>query len=74
MATEKTEIPEYLQDNYVIQENEHLTCLDSLLAWYWTNWGFLKENLYDITEHAFLEKIKQCRTMKEMKTLVNKYI
>lgn len=67
------ETPEYLQDNYVIGKNEHLTCLDSLLHWYWTNFSFLKENL-DISEHEFLEKVKACKTIKEMKTLVNQYI
>ena len=74
MTTEnKTEIPSYLQNEYVIQEGEHLTCLDSLLAWYWTNYSFLKENL-DCSESVFIEKIKNCKTMKEMKQLVNKYV
>ena len=74
MTTEnKTEIPSYLQNEYVIQEGEHLTCLDSLLAWYWTNYSFLKENL-DCSESVFIEKIKNCKTMKEMKKLVNQYV
>ena len=74
MTTEnKTEIPSYLQNEYVIQEGEHLTCLNSLLAWYWTNYSFLKENL-DCSESVFIEKIKNCKTMKEMKQLVNKYV
>ena len=74
MTTEnKTEIPSYLQNEYVIQEGEHLTCLDSLLAWYWTNYSFLKENL-DCSESVFIEKIKNCKTMKEMKQLVNQYV
>ena len=69
----KTEIPSYLQNEYVIQEGEHLTCLDSLLAWYWTNYSFLKENL-DCSESVFIEKIKNCKTMEEMKKLVNQYV
>ena len=74
MTTEnKTEIPSYLQNEYVIQEGEHLTCLDSLLAWYWTNYSFLKENL-DCSESVFIEKIKNCKTMEEMKKLVNQYV
>ena len=74
MTTEnKTEIPSYLQNEYVIQEGEHLTCLDSLLAWYWTNYSFLKENL-DCSESVFIEKVKNCKTMKEMKHLVNQYV
>ena len=71
--TTETQIPEYLQNEYVIQEGEHLTCLDSLLAWYWTNYSFLKENL-DCSESAFIEKIKNCKTMEEMKKLVNQYV
>ena len=51
--TTETQIPEYLQNEYVIQEGEHLTCLDSLLAWYWTNYSFLKENL-DCSESVFI--------------------
>ena len=74
MTTEnKTEIPSYLQNEYVIQEGEHLTCLDSLLAWYWTNYSFLKENL-DCSENVFIEQIKNCKTMKETKHLVNQYV
>ena len=74
MTTEnKTEIPSYLQNEYVIQEGEHLTCLDSLLAWYWTNYSFLKENL-DCSESVFIEKVKNCKTMQEMKKLVNQYV
>lgn len=71
--TTKTEIPVYLQDEYVIANGEHFQCLDSLLAWYWTNYSYLKENL-DCSEHEFLEKVKKCKTMKEMKTLVNSYV
>ena len=74
MTTEnKTEIPSYLQNEYVIQDGEHLACLDSLLAWYWTNYSFLKENL-DCSESVFIEKVKNCKTMKEMKHLVNQYV
>ena len=74
MTTEnKTQIPEYLQNEYVIQEGEHLACLDSLLAWYWTNYSFLKENL-DCSENVFIEKVKNCKTMQEMKKLVNQYV
>ena len=68
------EIPVYLQDNYVIKEREHFECLDSLLAWYWTNWQFMRENLYDTTEEKFLSDIQKCVTMSDMKKLVNKYI
>ena len=71
--TTETEIPSYLQNEYVIQEGEHLTCLDSLLAWYWTNYSYLKENL-DCSENVFIEKVKNCKTMKEMKHLVNQYV
>ena len=73
IMTTETQIPEYLQNEYVIQEGEHLTCLDSLLAWYWTNYSFLKENL-DCSESVFIEKIKNCKTMEEMKKLVNQYV
>ena len=73
IMTTETQIPEYLQNEYVIQEGEHLTCLDSLLAWYWTNYSFLKENL-DCSESVFIEKIKNCKTMEEMKQLVNQYV
>lgn len=73
IMTTETQIPEYLQNEYVIQEGEHLTCLDSLLAWYWTNYSFLKENL-DCSENVFIEKVKNCKTMEEMKKLVNKYV
>ena len=73
IMTTETQIPEYLQNEYVIQEGEHLTCLDSLLAWYWTNYSFLKENL-DCSESVFIEKVKNCKTMKEMKKLVNQYV
>ena len=73
IMTTETQIPEYLQNEYVIQEGEHLTCLNSLLAWYWTNYSFLKENL-DCSESVFIEKIKNCKTMEEMKRLVNKYV
>ena len=73
IMTTETQIPEYLQNEYVIQEGEHLTCLDSLLAWYWTNYSFLKENL-DCSENVFIEKVKNCKTMKEMKQLVNQYV
>ena len=73
IMTTETQIPEYLQNEYVIQDGEHLTCLDSLLAWYWTNYSFLKENL-DCSESVFIEKVKNCKTMEEMKKLVNKYV
>ena len=73
IMTTETQIPEYLQNEYVVQEGEHLTCLDSLLAWYWTNYSFLKENL-DCSESVFIEKVKNCKTMKEMKHLVNQYV
>ena len=73
IMTTETQIPEYLQNEYVIQEGEHLTCLDSLLAWYWTNYSFLKENL-DCSESVFIEKVKNCKTMEEMKQLVNQYV
>lgn len=73
IMTTETQIPEYLQNEYVIQEGEHLTCLDSLLAWYWTNYSFLKENL-DCSESVFIEKVKNCKTMEEMKKLVNQYV
>ena len=73
IMTTETQIPEYLKNEYVIQEGEHLTCLDSLLAWYWTNYSFLKENL-DCSESVFIEKVKNCKTMEEMKKLVNKYV
>ena len=73
IMTTETQIPGYLQNEYVIQEGEHLTCLDSLLAWYWTNYSFLKENL-DCSESVFIEKIKNCKTMEEMKKLVNQYV
>ena len=71
--TTETQTREDLQNEYVIQEGEHLTCLDSLLSWYWTNYSFLKENL-DCSEHVFIEKIKNCKTMEEMKKLVNQYV
>ena len=71
--TTETQIPEYLQNEYVIQEGEHLACLNSLLAWYWTNYSFLKENL-DSSESVFIEKVKNCKTMEEMKKLVNQYV
>ena len=71
--TTETQIPEYLQNEYVIQDGEHLACLDSLLSWYWTNYSFLKENL-DCFESVFIEKVKNCKTMEEMKKLVNKYV
>ena len=54
--TTETQIPEYLQNEYVIQEGEHLACLDSLLSWYWTNYSFLKENLH-CAETVFIENI-----------------
>ena len=73
IMTTETQTPEYLQNEYVIQKGEHLTCLDSLLAWYWTNYSFLKENL-DCSESVFIEKVKNCKTMEEMKKLVNKYV
>ena len=73
IMTTETQIPEYLQNEYVIREGEHLTCLDSLLAWYWTNYSLLKENL-DCSESVFIEKIKNCKTMEEMKKLVNQYV
>ena len=73
IMTTETQIPEYLQNEYVIQEGEHLTCLNSLLAWYWSNYSFLKENL-DCSENVFIEKVKNCKTMEEMKKLVNKYV
>ena len=71
--TSETQTPIYLQNEYVIQEGGHLTCLNSLLAWYWTNYSYLKENL-DCSESVFIEKVKNCKTMKEMKKLVNQYV
>ena len=71
--TNEAQSPEYLQNEYVIQEGEHLACLDSLLAWYWTNYSFLRENL-DCCESVFIEKVKNCKTMQEMKRLVNQYV
>ena len=71
--TTETKIPSDWQNKYVTQEGEHLTRLDSLLAWYWTNYSFLKENL-DCSESVFIEKVKNCKTMEEMKKLVNQYV
>ena len=72
----KIEMPEYLKDEYKIQQGEHLQCLDSLLAWYWTNWSILKENLQaeGMNPSLFIERIKQCKTMDEMKSMVNPHI
>ena len=78
IMTTETQIPEYLQNEYVIQEGEHLTCLDSLLAWYWCSWSILEENIRAYNNgygvQKFLNEIDNCKTMKEMKQLVNQYV
>lgn len=74
MTTVENTIPEYLRDEYEISTGEHLGLVDTILANYWTNWSFMKENLYDTTPSQFLEKCKQCKTTGELKKLINKYI
>lgn len=80
MTTEsKTQTPEYLKSEYVIPEGENKReLLDSLLAWYWCSWSILEENIRAYNNgygvQKFLNEIDNCKTMKEMKQLVNQYV
>lgn len=74
MAT--VEIPTYLKDEYRPEQGEHLQCLDSLMAWYWCSIPILKESVTSsgIVWDEFLNKVKKCNTMLDMKNLVNQYV
>lgn len=69
-------LPVYLENEYVIQENEHLSCLGDLISWYWCSIPILRENVEasGVAWNDFLLKIKECVTMYDMKKIVNQYI
>ena len=78
-ADYKIQIPKYLKPEYVIPEGENKRALlESLLAWSWCSWSILKENIMAYNNgggvQEFLNEIDNCKTMKEMRQLVNKYV
>ena len=80
MTTEnKIQVPEYLKPEYVIPMGENKReLLESLLTWYWCSWAILKENIMACNNgggvQEFLDEIDNCKTMKEIRQLVNKYV
>ena len=69
-------LPEYLKNEYVVCEGEHLEILESYLAWCWCSWSILKENILAERKSVagFLETVKKCKTSGEIKKLINPYI
>ena len=69
-------LPIYLQNEYVIQEGEHLSCLGDLVSWYWCSIPILKENVQASGQSwtRFLQAVNDCKNMLEMKQLVNQFI